>query len=152
MTLHTVLLASHIVCVAAWLGADIVQYVVVPRLDREGSTVATAWARQELFLHERYYALVAIGVLVTGIAMLVDGPYTWRSWFVWVGVLAIVGGATIGGGGLGGLAKRRLAALESGDEATATKARRKMIPLQYLVTALPVLAILAMVQHWHAVV
>ncbi len=82
--------------------------------------------------------------------MVLDGPWKWSSGFIWVGVGAIVLAATLGGGGLGGMATKRLAALESGDTATAADIKRRAFKLSLVVTAVPIIAILAMVDKWQA--
>ena len=89
-------------------------------------------------------------VLATGIWLVIDGDWSWSSGFIWVGIGAIVGGATLGGGGLGALTKQRLTALEAGDEEAAAKVERRTMPLNIMVTALTLLALLAMVDKWQA--
>lgn len=150
MNSRTILLTLHLISVTEWLGADILQYALTPRLDRESPAVAVAWSRQEYWLHDRYYAVIAVLILATGIGLVIDGDWSWSGWFIWVGIGAIVGGATLGGGGLRSLAKRRVAAYESGDVAGAAAVRRKGFPLQLVVTAIPVVTVLAMVKRWHA--
>ena len=147
ITTRTLLLALHIAAAASWLGADVVLHLISPRLRRDPAT-ALGWARVEVFLHDRYYAIVAVVILVSGIALVQDGGWKWGSGFIWVGVAAIVGGATLGGGGLGGLAKRRVAALEDGDAAGAAAVDRPFRLIGLLVTALPVVTVLAMVGKW----
>jgi len=148
METRTILLAVHIAMAAGWLGADLVQYVLAPRFAREGHEVQTAWARQLVWMHERYYAAVAALLLASGVLLVLDGDWSWGSDFIWVGVGAIVGGATLGGGVLGNLSKKRLAALEGGDAAEAAEAERRYLPIALVVTVLPLLAILAMVDKW----
>jgi hypothetical protein len=150
VTTREILLTLHIVFVAGWLGADIVQYAIVPRLDRDSPEVEKGWARHALFLHQRYYPTVAMLVLISGVLLVLDGPWKWSSGFIWVGVGAIVLAATLGGGGLGGMATKRLAALESGDVATAADIKRRAFTLSLVVTAVPIIAILAMVDKWQA--
>jgi hypothetical protein len=150
MTSRTILLTLHVACVAAWLGADFLTFAIARRFDRDSNEVALGWARTEHWMHERYYALVAVLVLATGVGLVLDGDWSWSGWFIWVGVSAIVVGAAVGGGGLGALTKRRIAELESDDGTAAAATRRKMLPLQLVVTAAPILALLAMVDKWHA--
>src|SRR2546421_1182077 len=49
------------------------------------------------------YAVVAVLILVTGIALVQDGHWGWSSTFIWVGIATILAGATLGGIGLEGL-------------------------------------------------
>ncbi len=148
MTTRTLLLSLHVILVTGWLGADILQYVIGPRLERGGPAVSLVWARTQLMLHERYYAVVVVLILATGILLVLDGDWSWSSDFIWVGVGAIIGGGALGGGGLGSLARRRVAALEAGDAAGAEAAGRRMLPLSLVVSMLPVIAIFAMVDKW----
>ena len=148
METRTILLTLHIAMAGGWLGADFIQYVLAPRFAREGQESQTAWARQLVWLHERYYAAVVVVLLITGVLLVLDGDWSWSSDFIWVGVGAIIGGGTLGGGVLGSLAKKRLAALEAGNAADAEAAERRYFPIALVVTALPVLAVLAMVDKW----
>lgn len=148
MNARNVLLTLHIAAVTGWLGADILQYAIAPRLAKESPEVRTAWARQQVWLHDVYYAVVAVVIAVTGVLLVLHGHWSWSSTFIWVGVGAIVGGATLGGGGLGSIAKKGLAALEAGDADGADAARRRHLPLALVVSALPLIAIFAMVQRW----
>ncbi len=150
MTTRTLLLTLHVALAAAWIGADFAVHVLSPRLYEESTATQTSWARQILWLHEKYYAVVAVLILVTGVLLVLDGDWSWSSGFIWVGVVAIIGGATLGGGGLGSLAKQQLAGLESGDSAAVAAARSRMVPLSLVVTALPVITVLAMVDKWKA--
>ena len=150
VSVRTALLALHIAAAACWLGADVLAHVIGPRLDQESTEVATAWTRAQVWMHDRYYPAVAVAVLVTGVLLVVDGDWSWSSDFIWVGVGAIVLGASLGGGGLGSLSKRRLAALESGDAPTAAEVGRRLKALGAVVTLLPIVAIVAMVAKWGA--
>lgn len=148
METRTWLLALHIATAASWLGADVLVHVLTPRFDHGSPEVATAWTRAQVWLHDRYYPAVAVVLLATGVALVLQGDWSWSSDFIWVGVGAIVLGAALGGGGLGSLSKRRLAALESGDAVAAAAAGRQLRPLSVVVTLLPIVAILAMVGKW----
>jgi hypothetical protein len=152
MTIRTLLLSIHIAAVAAWLGADVLVHVLAPRFEGEGASteVATAWTRAQVMLHDRYYAAVVVVLLLSGIGLVQDGHWGWGSWFIWVGIGAIVLGATLGGSGLGSLEKRRLAALESGDRAGADALRPRIDLLSVVISLLPIIAIMAMVGKWHA--
>lgn len=150
MDSRTILLTVHIAAVAGWLGADLLQHAVSSRLARDSASTALAWARQQLWLHERYYPAVAVVVVVSGVLLVLDGDWSWSSGFIWVGVAAVVGGATLGGGGLGSLTKQQVAALEGGDTAGAAAAHRRSALLGIVVTLLPLIAIVAMVERWRA--
>jgi hypothetical protein len=148
METRTLLLALHIAAAASWLGADVIVHALTPRFERDSPAVATAWVRAQVWMHDRYYATVAVVLLASGILLVLDGDWSWSSDFIWVGVGAVVLGAALGGGGLGSLSKRRLAALEAGDAETAEATSRKLRGLSVVVTLLPIVAILAMVDKW----
>jgi hypothetical protein len=150
VTTRTLLLTLHVALAAGWIGADFVVHVLSPRLYREAPATQLSWARQIEWLHAKYYAAVVVLLLITGVLLVLDGDWSWSSGFIWVGVGAIVGGATLGGGGLGSLAKKQVAGLEAGDAAAVAAARKSMVPLSLLVTALPIITVLAMVDKWKA--
>lgn len=148
MDTRTLLLTLHIAAAGSWLGADIVLHALTPRFERDLSAAST-WARAQVWMHGSYYPIVAVMLLATGVLLVLEGGWSWSSDFIWVGVGAIVLGAALGGGGLGSLSKRRVTALAVGDESTAIDASRKLQRLGVVVTLLPIVAILAMVDKWH---
>ena len=150
MSTHTVLLALHITAIASWLGADVLQHAMRHRWSRETSDVNQAWARMQFWLHDRYYAVVAVVILASGIALVQDGDWEWSSTFIWVGVATIVAGATLGGIGLKGLARKRADALSAGDVEAASSADRRARPIELLLTAFVIVTVIAMVHKWGA--
>ena len=138
----------HITSVAAWLGANFVQLVLSPRFARAPRDVAAEWTRQIVFLGERYYGVVGALLGLSGVLLVLDGDWSWSSGFIWVGVAVIVIGAVMGVAVFSPLARRRVAALDAGDDATAAQAQSRIMPLGLLDTALILTAILAMVHKW----
>jgi hypothetical protein len=145
---RTVLLTLHIAAIASWLGADVVQHAMRHRWQRETSEVSEAWARMQFWLHDRYYAVVAVLILVTGIALVQHEHWAWSSTFIWVGLATIAAGATLGGIGLKGLAKKRIEALEASDADGAEAADRRALPIELLLTAFVLVTVVAMVHKW----
>jgi hypothetical protein len=145
---RTVLLTLHIAAFASWLGADVVQYAMRHRWQRETSEVSEGWARMQFWLHDRYYAVVALLILVTGIALVQHEHWAWSSTFIWVGLATIAAGATLGGIGLKGLAKKRIEALEASDAEGAEAADRRALPIELLLTVFVLVTIVAMVHKW----
>ena len=148
MTSHTIWLSLHIAAIASWLGADVLQHSMRHRWGRETAEATKAWARMQFWLHDRYYAVVAVLILASGIALVQDGHWGWSSKFVWVGIATIVAGATLGGIGLKGLAKKRLEALDAGDTQRAVAADGRALPIELLLTALVLVTVVAMVHRW----
>jgi hypothetical protein len=147
---RTVLLAFHITGVAAWLGANFVQLVLTPRFARGPADLAAAWTRHTIWLGERYYNVAGAVIAITGVLLVLDGDWSWSAGFVGVGIAVILIGGAMGGALFGPLAKRRAAALESGDAAAAAAAHGKIMRLALLDTTLLLVTILAMVHKWQA--
>ena len=150
MTTRTMLLTVHITAIASWLGADVVQHAMRRRWQNETSEAAKAWARMQFWLHDRYYAVVAVLIRVTGIALVQDGHWGWSPKFIWVGLATIAAGATLGGVGLKGLAKKRIDTLEVGDTQGAAAVERRALPIELLLTAVVLVTVVAMVNKWGA--
>lgn len=150
MTARTILLSLHIAAIASWLGADVLQHAMRHRWRHEASEATNAWARMQFWLHDRYYAVVAALILVTGIALVQHEHWSWSSKFIWVGIAAIAAGASLGGVGLKALAKSRVAALDVNDTARADAADRRALPIEMFLTAVVLLTVVAMVQKWGA--
>lgn len=150
MSTRTILLTLHIAAVASWLGVDVLQHAMRRRWQKERSEATKAWARTQFWLHDRYYAVVAVLILVSGVALVQEGRWAWSSTFIWVGIATIVAGATLGGIGLKGLAKNRIDALEASDTHAAVAAERRALPIELLLTAFVLVAVVAMVHKWDA--
>lgn len=147
---RTLLLAFHIACVAAWLGANFVQLVLSPRFAKGPTEVAAAWTRHTIWLGQRYYTTAGLLIVVTGVGLVFESDWPWSSGFIWVGIAVVVIGGVLGGGAFGPLAERRATALESGDIGAADSAQGRIIPLAILDTLLVLTAVLAMVDKWQA--
>jgi hypothetical protein len=148
MSYRTFLLALHIAAVAAWLGANFVQAVLSPRFAKESPTVAAAWTRQQMWLGQTYYNAAGAIIALTGVLLVIDGPWDWGDGFVLVGIAVVVVGGALGGLVFAPLARQRLAGLESGDLASAEAAQNRIIPMAVLDTILVLTAVVAMVHKW----
>ena len=148
MSYRTFLLAIHIASVAAWLGANFVQGVLSPRFAKESPAVAAAWTRQQMWLGQRYYNVAGAGIGITGVLLVIDGPWEWGDRFIWVGIAVLVIGGAMGGLVFAPLARQRIAGLESGDLASAQAAQDRIIPAAVLDTILVLTAVVAMVHKW----
>jgi len=148
LSVRTLLLTLHITAIASWLGADVMQHAMRHRWRHESREAMTAWARTQFWLHDRYYAVVAAIILLTGIALVQNGHWGWKTGFIWVGMSAIAAGATLGGIGLKALAKQRLTALETGEAKGATTASRRALPIEMILTVWVLVAVVAMVHKW----
>ena len=150
MTTRTVLLALHIAAVGGWLGANFVQLLVSQRFAKRPAELGAAWARETMWLGQRYYPAAGALIAVTGVLLVLDNDWSWGAGFIWVGVAVIVIGAAMGVAFFEPLARKRAEALEAGDTSGADTAQRRIIPLALLDTALVLIAVLAMVHKWQA--
>jgi len=150
VTTRTILLTLHIAAIASWLGADVVQHAMRHRWQKATPEAAKAWAGMQFWLHDRYYAVVVVVILASGIALVQDGHWAWSSKFIWVGIATIVAGGTLGGIGLKALAKKRVAALDANDTQAAAAAERRALPIELLLTAFVLVTVVAMVHRWGA--
>ena len=150
MTARTILLTVHIAMVAAWLGADVLQYAMRHRWARETGEASKAWARMQFWLHDRYYSVVAVLTVASGVALVQNGDWGWSPTFIWVGIVTFVLGATLGGIGLKSLAKMRVEALDANDTTGAEAAARRSLPIELLLTALVLVTVVGMVHKWGA--
>ncbi len=148
MTTRTLLLAIHIASVGGWLGANYLQLLLSRRFARGSAESAAAWTRHTIWLGERYYGVIGALIAISGVLLVIDGDWSWSSGFIWVGVAVIVIGGVMGAAVFAPLSKRRLAALESGDTATAAQLLNRIVMFGALDTVLILLAVLAMVHKW----
>ena len=144
---RNLLVLAHITTVAAWLGANILQLVVGPRLRAQGGEVARQWAETGRFLGKRYYNIAGLVVLVTGIALVQHSGWNWRG-FVIVGIAMVVVGGITGVAGFDRLFRREREARAAGDEATAKRVTHNITSLAVMDTLLLIVTALAMIDKW----
>jgi len=144
---RNLLLLAHITSVAAWLGANILQLVVGPRLRARGGEVARQWAETGEFLGRRYYNVVGGLVAVTGIALVLHDDWHWRG-FVLVGIAMVVVGGLTGVFGFDRQFKREIAARTAGDDVAAKRATHNITTLAFMDTFLLLITALAMIDKW----
>jgi hypothetical protein len=146
---RNLLLLAHITSVAAWLGANILQLVIGPRLRARGGEVARQWAETGLFLGRRYYNVVGAAVAITGIGLVLHGHWHWRG-FVLVGIAMVIVGGITGIAGFERLFRREVEARTAGEEATATRVTHTITSLAAMDTFLLLVTMLAMIDRWRA--
>lgn len=144
---RNLLLLVHLASVAAWLGANLVQLVVAPRLRRVGTDEARAWSQTARFLGRRYYNVAGGVVGLSGVLLVLDGNWHWRG-FVLVGIATVVIGAVLGIAVFDGQLRREDQALGAGDRARATRAQHVITSVALLDTFLLLLTMLAMIDRW----
>ena len=146
---RNLLVLVHLTSVAAWLGANILQFIVAPRLRRAGSAAALAWSETARFLGQRYYNVVGAALGISGVLLVINGDWQWRG-FVFVGIGMIIVGATLGIAVFEPLLKKEAAAIEGGDAAELTTIRHNITSVATLDTVLLLITMLAMIDKWMA--
>ena len=90
------LLIVHILAAATWLGAGVTVGFLTPRLRRAGDDVA----RSFMSAYERMGLLVfnpaGILVLLSGVLLVIDGPWEFENAFVVIGFIVVITGAVFG--------------------------------------------------------
>ena len=147
--MRDLLLVLHIVGVATWLGANMVQFISTKRLVAQGGQVAAAWTGMTLLWGRILYMPAAILVLITGTWLVLDSEWAEFSHaFVSVGFTVIIISAILGMVVIAKIARRAISAFEAGDAAAGNAEVNKLIPWAVLDTVLVVIAIFAMVGTW----
>lgn len=150
MTTRTILLTLHIAFVGCWLGANVVQLMLSPRFDRIGGDGNIEWNKAIEWMGTRFYAVVGVLVLLTGIGlvMLDSTPWEFSSGFVGLGIGVVILAAILGAAVFSPMQAKRVAALESGDTIAAKRLMSRIIGFGLFDTALILLTVVAMVHKW----
>ena len=144
------LLIIHILGVATWFGANMVQMFVTPRMSRTGDAAAAEWQRTVVAMGKMLYPVAAVAILLTGFGLVgtSDGAFSFSDTFVIVGIVMVVIGAVLGVAILGPQGEKAAAAYTSGDGASGTAIVRKIAGVGALDTALLIVTVSAMVMKW----
>lgn len=96
--MRTSLLYLHILAAGIWLGANMTQALMAPRMGRAGGNAAADYYRATVAMGTRLYMPAAIVSLLTGIGLLLveNSPYSFGSAFVSVGFAMVLIGAVLG--------------------------------------------------------
>ena len=146
--MRNALLVIHIISVAAWLGGNIT-------LSFAGSTVRNAdvaarrwWAATQGAMARTYFNVAGILVLLTGIGLVLDGPWEFSNVFVTIGFVAVIVGALLGIFVFGPGCRQLVEAIDAGDEAQEASLMNRMATAGAVDSAVIVIAMVAMVASW----
>ena len=143
------LLVLHIVGVATWLGANMVQFLSTRRLVAQGGQAAAAWTAMTLLWGRILYMPSAILVLVTGTWLVIDdAAWEFSHVFVSIGFTVVIIATILGIVVLAKIGERATTAFAAGDDAAGNAGTNKLIPWVILDTVLVLIAIVAMVGKW----
>jgi uncharacterized membrane protein len=143
--MRDLLLVIHIVGVAAWLGGNLTQMMVMPMFESAGHGTAAIWHRASGQMARIYYSVAGTVIAVTGIGLVIEGPYQFSDAFVSVGFLVVIIGGVMG---IVFFAPTSRAAVDAHDRSAsgaAAQVRRRLSMGAAIDTVLIVFAIYAMV-------
>jgi uncharacterized membrane protein len=144
-----ILLVLHILAVGTWIGGNVTQFVVTPKLRDRGGAAAAAWMRSVVRMGTRLYTPAAILVLLTGVGLVLDSDlYDFEHAFVVIGVAMVITGGVLGARVFGPRAEEAAAAFEAGDGATGVAVVNRSMRIAVLDSALLVVTVASMVGRW----
>lgn len=146
--MHTFLLTLHLLGVATWFGANMVLAFVGPRVQGADPAVRAWWAATQGAMARVLYNIAGVLVLITGIALVIEGPYSFASAFVSIGFLAIIVGAVLGMAVYGPGCRKLTAAIDSGDEAEERSLVQRLSAFGALDSLVILVTIISMVAKW----
>lgn len=146
MTTRSILLTLHLVGVAAWLGANLTQLSIVARFERATHEIASEWHKASGWLASVYYFAAGALIFVTGVLLVLDGPWKFSHGFVGIGMAVVVAGAISGIVFFGPSAKKSIEAHNAGDGTAARKQLSRFRAVAFADTAMLIFAVYAMVE------
>lgn len=148
--MRTFALWLHILGAGTWLGANVLQGFVAPRMARSEKG-ALPWFSAVQAASGPLYGSAFVVILLTGIYLVIASEaFTFGSGFVAIGFLGIIVGGALAGLVFSRRTKRVVGLLEEGDEAGAAPVALSMMPWAVVDTLVVAFVILAMVAKWAA--
>jgi hypothetical protein len=150
MTLRNVALWLHIIGASMWIGTNVAQMLIGPRLVNEGAGLP--WLKAVDKASGPIYGTASGLILLTGIYMVLssDGAYSFGSTFVGIGIAVVIIGGALAGLVFNRKTRQAVGLFESGDSARAIPVYKSIGSWAVLDTALLAFAVLAMVSKWGA--
>jgi hypothetical protein len=147
--LRTTLLLIHILAAGTWIGTNVVQLVMNPKLRTYPSEVAAWWMRRVVAFGTRIYAPSAVILLITGIFLVIDNPAIgFSATFVSIGFVMVIIGGALGSLVFGPRGEAIATAIEAGDDAEVQRLSNSVAGFGALDTVLLIVTVLAMISKW----
>lgn len=146
--MRTLLLVIHILAAGTWFGANVVQASINPRIRTYSPEIAAWWMRRTVVFGTRLYTPAALVSLITGVLLVIDGPYEFSAGFVSIGFAMVIVGAAFGMLVFGPRGRAVADAIERGDEAETQKIAASLARFGILDTVLLVTTVAVMVAKW----
>ncbi|MGI8518491.1 MAG: hypothetical protein ACR2ME_09165 [Acidimicrobiia bacterium] len=147
--MRDILLWLHIIGAGTWLGANITQAFVGPKLMANRET-APGWLRAVQSASGPLYGIASGLILITGIVLVLisDGAYEFSSVFVTIGFAVVIIGGALAGLVFNKKTRQMIGLYESGQDAQVPAIYRSVGTWGILDSLLIVVATLAMVSKW----
>lgn len=144
--MRDILLFLHILGAAAWFGASLAIFVLVPRLRAAGHKAAGPFMGVYEKASNVIYAPASVLLLVTGAWLVVDSSlWDWDQAFIVIGVAAVIAGIALGILAFAPAARKLRTAHEAGDDAALATLYSRFAAVGVLDLAIVTFAIAAMV-------
>ncbi len=149
--MRNILLWFHIIGAAMWLGANVAQAFIGPRLMANRET-APGWLRAVEKASGPLYGIASALILISGVILILtsDGVYRFSSLFVTIGFAVLILGGALAGLVFGRKTKQMIGLYDAGQDAQVPAIYRSLSTWGILDSLLVAFAILAMVSKWGA--
>ncbi len=114
MTLYELMKTIHVLAAAAWVGGAVISHV-------QGALIAKSkdqqrvlnFVKEQNWLGTRYFAPLAVVVLIAGIVMVVDSGWNFSDLWIVIGLVLFAATVFVGAGMLGPQGKKLETAIEA---------------------------------------
>jgi hypothetical protein len=145
--LRNVALWLHIIGASMWIGTNVAQMLIGPKLVDGG--VGLQWLKAVDKASGPIYGSASVLILLTGIYMVLSNDaFSFGSAFVGIGIAVVIIGGALAGLVFNRKTRQAIGLFESGDTAKALPVYKSMTSWAVLDTALLAFAVLAMVSKW----
>ena len=146
--MREILLVLHIIAAAAWLGGGLSVGFLAPRFQRSGREAARAFYATYESLGKIYFNVAGITVLITGILLVLDGPWAFEDTFVVIGIVIVIIGALVGALFFGPQTGKIVAAYDDDNDAAIGTLTQRFGIVGAIDSLLLIFAVIAMVYKW----
>ena len=145
--MRNVALWLHIIGVSMWLGTNVAQMLIGPKLVNGGAGLQ--WLKAVDKASGPIYGSASVVILLTGIYMVLSNDaFSFGSAFVGIGIAVVIIGGALAGLVFNRKTRQAIGLFESGDNAKAMPVYKSIGSWAVLDTALVAFAVLAMVSKW----
>jgi hypothetical protein len=145
--LRNVALWLHIIGASMWIGTNVAQMLIGPKLVDGGAGLQ--WLKAVDKASGPIYGSASVLILLTGIYMVLSNDaFSFGSAFVGIGIAVVIIGGALAGLVFNRKTRQAIGLFESGDSAKALPVYKSMTSWAVLDTALLAFAVLAMVSKW----